>query len=131
MNKAKRKTIVIVSFILLGLATVFLIIYQSLKKKNNQTTATSAVSGAVTAGYTKESFPLRKGMYGDNVMAMQYAFIHMGISCGKYGSDGKFGADTLTAVRTYFKDNSKNTVTQEEWMPLYSIYKINTNLPGA
>lgn len=44
---------------------------------------------------------LRKGSSGNSVKAMQGILIANGYSCGRWGADGDFGADTLAAVRKY------------------------------
>lgn len=44
---------------------------------------------------------LRKGSSGNSVKALQGILIANGFSCGRWGADGDFGADTLTAVRRY------------------------------
>ena len=44
---------------------------------------------------------LRKGCAGDTVRAMQYLLLGWGYSCGRWGADGDFGADTEAAVVRY------------------------------
>lgn len=131
MKKQQKKMLLIailISLTLIGLMVAIIVI--SKRKKNDKTaTVASAVSSVVTAGYTKESFPLKKGMYGDNVRALQGGLIIQGYSCGSTGSDGKFGANTLKAVRDAFNDQSKTQVTQAEWKPYYTIYSVENNLP--
>jgi hypothetical protein len=46
---------------------------------------------------------LSKGSRGDSVRALQVLLIGYGYSCGKWGADGDFGADTEKAVRAYQK----------------------------
>ena len=48
---------------------------------------------------------LRRGMKGDDVKAMQEKLIRLGYSCGKYGADGDFGADTEAAVERFQENN--------------------------
>ena len=48
---------------------------------------------------------LQKGCKGEDVKALQILLIGRGYSCGKYGTDGDFGADTDKAVRKYQKAN--------------------------
>jgi N-acetylmuramoyl-L-alanine amidase len=42
---------------------------------------------------------------GETVRALQILLINKGYSCGKAGADGKFGANTVTALKNYQKDN--------------------------
>jgi len=136
MIKKGNKTTVIL-LVLAGIitaGTVAIVVYRNRKKDktkqvNPSLTAASAVSSAVTSGYIPAYFPLRKGMYGEDVRILQAVLMIRGYNIGKWGTDGKFGADTLTAVREAFKDPSKNEVTEAEWYPFYSIYKIENNLP--
>lgn len=51
--------------------------------------------------YTMEMRYLQNGCKGEDVRALQILLIGRGYSCGKYGADGDFGADTQTAVRNY------------------------------
>ncbi len=48
---------------------------------------------------------LCKGDTGASVKSMQQMLIAIGISCGSCGSDGSFGNDTFTAVKTFQKQN--------------------------
>lgn len=48
---------------------------------------------------------LKKGSKGDDVKELQTSLIKLGYSCGKYGADGDFGADTKTAVKAFQKDH--------------------------
>nr|DAF88874.1 MAG TPA: N acetylmuramidase [Siphoviridae sp. ctoyo6] len=51
---------------------------------------------------TKYDYPtLRKGSSGSEVKELQILLIKAGYSCGKYGSDGKFGDGTLEAVKAF------------------------------
>ena len=113
---------------LITAGTIAILVYNK-KKKNPKETVASAVSSAVTSGYVPESFPLRKGMWGNNVRALQGALMWIGYSVGKWGTDGKFGDDTLKAVREAFKNPTKTEVTEAEWKPYYNVYTINNNLP--
>lgn len=47
---------------------------------------------------------LTKGSKGDSVKALQTILVGYGYSCGKYGIDGDFGEDTLSAVKMFQKD---------------------------
>jgi peptidoglycan hydrolase-like protein with peptidoglycan-binding domain len=131
--KAKRKKatfILILISILLVTGTVVLLVYNRRKKNKDESVSqsvVSSISSVVTTGYIPETFPLRKGMYGDNVRIMQIALIFYGYSVGKYGSDGKFGNDTLTAVRSCL---NKDFVTEDEWNSKFkTIGSVNSNLP--
>lgn len=48
---------------------------------------------------------LSKGDKGNDVKDMQIKLIACGYNCGKSGADGDFGANTLTAVKEFQKDN--------------------------
>ena len=48
---------------------------------------------------------LKKGCKGNDVKELQKILVSKGYSCGKYGSDGSFGNDTLKAVKSYQKVN--------------------------
>lgn len=47
---------------------------------------------------------LRKGSSGSDVKELQILLIKAGYSCGKYGTDGKFGDSTLEAVKAFQAD---------------------------
>ena len=136
MAKAKKKTtiILIVLAVVILAGTIAMLVINRRKKLKNESivdSVTGAVSSAVTVGYKPESFPLKKGMYGDKVKAMQYALKHMFYGIGTAGVDGKFGPDTLAAVRGYFNNPTKTEVSELEWKPFYTIYSVNNNLPNA
>ena len=57
----------------------------------------------VTIHYSVRLPRLEKGSKGDAVKALQILLIGHGYSCGKYGADGDFGADTLAAVKKFQK----------------------------
>jgi hypothetical protein len=123
-SKSKKKIILIASVIIsLALLTWVVILVIRRKKKNEPLTQSvvSAVSSAITVGYTPESFPLKKGMQGNNVMIMQWSLMDLGYNVGSAGADGKFGKSTLTAVLDYF-ENKKDYVTQGDWQVFYDIY---------
>lgn len=46
---------------------------------------------------------LKKGASGPSVKELQKKLISLGYSCGKSGADGKFGNDTLAAVKAFQK----------------------------
>ena len=134
MAKAKKKTtiiLIVLAVVILAGTIAFLVINRRKKNKTESIAQSikSSVSGAVTSGYSPESFPLKKGMYGENVRTLQAGLIIQGYSVGPYGSDGKFGDKTLAAVREAFKNPNKTEVTESEWKPYYTIYKVNNNLP--
>ena len=52
---------------------------------------------------------LRKGAKGEHVTAMQYALLRAGFPLPKYGADGKFGKETLSAVKAFQKANGLKT----------------------
>ena len=48
---------------------------------------------------------LRKGDSGEDVKELQEALLREGYDLGSYGADGKFGSETLSAVRAFQHDN--------------------------
>lgn len=48
---------------------------------------------------------LRKGDSGDDVTELQQALIKLGYSLPKYGADGDFGAETVSALQAFQSDN--------------------------
>lgn len=61
---------------------------------------------------------LKKGMYGVDVSALQYALVALGYSVGKWGIDGDFGADTEAAVVAFQVNNgllNTGIVNAETW----------------
>ncbi len=48
---------------------------------------------------------LRKGDSGTDVKELQEALLREGYDLGSYGADGKFGSETLSAVRAFQHDN--------------------------
>ena len=62
-----------------------------------------AEQNPVTIHYSVRLPRLEKGSKGDAVKALQILLIGYGYSCGKYGADGDFGADTLAAVKKFQK----------------------------
>lgn len=60
----------------------------------------------ITGVMTSEYMPLvKRGSKGDAVKKLQEILISKGYSCGSYGVDGDFGADTESAVKRYQKDH--------------------------
>ena len=65
---------------------------------------------------------LRKGSSGSVVKELQILLIKAGYSCGKYGSDGKFGDSTLEAVKAFQADRGlavDGVVGTKTWEELY------------
>ena len=65
---------------------------------------------------------LRKGFSGSEVKELQILLIKAGYSCGKYGSDGKFGDSTLEAVNAFQADRGlavDGVVGTKTWAELY------------
>ena len=70
------------------------------KAAAGMTGSTSDAGGQQTTGSTTPP-TLRKGSKGDSVKRMQEKLIAAGYTLAKYGADGKFGAETLAAVKAY------------------------------
>lgn len=65
---------------------------------------------------------LRKGSAGECVKELQELLIKAGYSCGKYGSDGRFGDGTLEAVKAFQADRGlivDGVVGTKTWAELY------------
>ena len=65
---------------------------------------------------------LKKGSAGECVKELQELLIKVGYSCGKYGSDGKFGDGTLEAVKAFQADRGlvvDGIVGVNTWKKLY------------
>lgn len=65
---------------------------------------------------------LKKGSAGECVKELQELLIKAGYSCGKYGSDGKFGDGTLEAVNAFQADRGlvvDGVVGAKTWAELY------------
>ena len=73
--------------------------------------------------YGDVSMPtLRKGSSGADVKELQILLIKAGYSCGKYGTDGKFGESTLEAVKAFQTDRGlavDGVVGVNTWKKLY------------
>lgn len=52
---------------------------------------------------------LRKGMHGEDVRTLQRQLMQLGYGLPKYGADGDFGTETLTAVMAFQKDAGLDT----------------------
>ena len=64
---------------------------------------------------------LKKGASGSNVKDLQKQLIALGYSCGSKGADGKFGDDTLKAVKQFQKDQglkADGIVGKDTWTAL-------------
>ena len=46
---------------------------------------------------------LKKGMKGDDVIALQNALMKLGFNLPRYGADGDYGNETITAVKAFQK----------------------------
>lgn len=65
---------------------------------------------------------LKKGFAGEEVKELQILLIKAGYSCGKYGSDGRFGNCTLEAVKAFQTDRGlvvDGIVGTKTWAELY------------
>ena len=58
------------------------------------------------AGTSLGSRLLKKGSEGEDVKQLQNNLIKLGYSLPKYGADGDFGSETVTALKKFQKDNS-------------------------
>ena len=68
----------------------------------------------ITGQITADDMPLlKRGSKGADVVTLQRMLISKGYSCGEYGADGSFGADTETAVKKYQKDHGLQPVDGE------------------
>jgi hypothetical protein len=133
-NKKRSIVLIMVAILsMLGLGILIVVLNRKkLKGESSVQHVASAVSSTVRGGsYVAESFPLKKGMKGDNVKALQYGLMKLGFSVGVGGTDGLFGNDTLKGVRQYYGNNSKESVSYEEWKPFYTLYSVDNNLPQA
>ena len=66
-------------------------------------------------------------MQGEDVKNVQLALMSKGFSCGKHGSDGKYGSDTQTAVRDFQEKNGlavDGIVGQNTCMELGGIWSL-------
>jgi len=126
--KNKKVITAIIVLILLGIGGVtFLVIRRQrqnpqTKKDSIGTQASQAVKEAVS-GYVKESFPLRKGMRGENVKKLQTALMMAGLDVGPSGADGKLGENTLWAIRIFFNSPMKFEVSETEFYLLTNSWK--------
>ena len=77
---------------------------KSLGKKWTKWGVPACVSGDIPTPTPKKP-TLRKGDSGSYVTLLQTELIQRGYSCGKSGADGKFGNDTLAAVKAFQKAN--------------------------
>lgn len=61
----------------------------------------SKVGNTPSAPSTGTERTLRKGMRGEDVRTLQQQLMQLGYRLPKYGADGDFGAETLTAVKAF------------------------------
>ena len=70
------------------------------------TTPTTGTTNPINPVSVLTAHPtLRKGAKGEFVAAMQQALLRAGFPLPKYGADGKFGKETLSAVKAFQKAN--------------------------
>lgn len=69
-------------------------------------TSSSPSSTSEAAAPSSGSTVLKYGSTGAQVKKLQENLMKLGYSCGKYGADGDFGNDTLTAVKAFQKANN-------------------------
>ena len=122
----KRKTKIIIVVIVSIVAAVVAILLVTRRKKGQ--TIVETVSGAVTTGYVPESFPLKKGMFGEKIRQMQEELKFSGRDLGTYGADGKFGDKTLAAVRVHWNNSAKTEVAEFEWQSMMSVRDMRVNV---
>jgi len=120
----KKRKILIGLVVIVTLVAAAIVVLVSRKNKNVPDAIKKAASDAATVFYSSESFPLKKGMYGEKIRIMQEVLILNGNDLGSYGADGKFGSKTLSAIQREYNDANKTTVTQAEWNVLRNIYDI-------
>jgi pectin methylesterase-like acyl-CoA thioesterase len=132
--KKKRVLTVFVLIALIISAVILVLVVRRRKNMPAGITETvvqsvkTAVSSAVPSGYVAESFPLKKGMYGEKVRILQEELLFVGFNVGSTGADSKFGTNTLNAVRAYYFNPSKTEVTELEWVALNSTRQARLNL---
>jgi hypothetical protein len=126
MKKKKVVTVLIVAAALVAAVVVVLVIRR--RKNNPKESIAESIAGAI-GGYVAESFPLKKGMKGNNVKRMQNAINFMSNLEKSEGrdfislltADGLFGANTLKAVRWYYDSPSKNEVSEYDFNGLMNL----------
>ena len=102
--------------------------------------AVPAFEGVVIPDPVTPAFtPLKKGNKGDRVKELQERLIALGYSLPKYGADGSFGNETLSAVKQFQNDNglpANGTVDEATWnmlnnAPKRKLYTVTIeNLPA-
>jgi peptidoglycan hydrolase-like protein with peptidoglycan-binding domain len=108
------------------LVGVYLIVRQFTKGGKNQITPspTSTPTSTTTPTYSTDSYPLKKGSYGDNVGRLQTALVKCNANAlPKYGIDKDFGSETERAVQAAF---GKTSVTE---IDLINYEKNNCGTP--
>ena len=94
--------------------------FTSLNKKWDSWAVPVCVSGDIPT----PSYPiLRKGSKGTYVTLLQTQLMNRGYSLPKYGADGSFGNETLTAVKQFQSDNgltADGVVGEKTWAALES-----------
>ena len=136
VNMKKKKVVtalIIISLLIAAVVVIFVVRRRknlpAQSKESISQSVANVVKSAVTT-YIPESFPLKKGMKGNNVKIMQDSLAYMGYkpTSDIFVVDGYFGDITLEVVRQYFNDKNKNQVSEAEWKPFYTIYSVNNNL---
>jgi len=104
---------------------LYLIGRQIFKKDSNSIPAQPVVGGDIPvppSGSGSQSFPLKRGSAGANVIRLQNALKKCNSShLPRYGVDGKFGSETETALKS---ETGKTTITEAELTALEQ--KCNT-----
>ena len=62
-------------------------------------------TGTNAAPVTPAFEPIKKGMKGERVKALQTRLLALGYSLPRYGADGDFGKETLAAVKAFQADH--------------------------
>lgn len=68
-------------------------------------TAVVLSNGGKAMAPAHKRMTIHKGDDGDDVKALQQALIGLGYALPKYGADGEYGAETVTAVKAFQRDH--------------------------
>ena len=112
-------------YILIGLPILIggFLIYKQFRKPKVKPSVTPSNEdnyiiggGGNSGGSRNDSFPLKKGSYGNNVRRLQTALKKINpAALPKYGVDGDFGSETEAALKN---QTGKTTCTSEELVRL-------------